>query len=84
MECFEATQFWPISLFFIGAALTAYLIEKECQLGAKGLFLALIGLQSITRTTLINLAQAATLIVPFGTWVWLAQACFKLASNAVN
>ena len=80
MECLEASQFWPVSMFFIGTAILGYLIEKECKLGVVGLLRALVGLQNFTRTPLINVVHVASLVVPLGTWIWLARACLKLAS----
>lgn len=74
MECLTPTS-WPVLVFFALGAGLMIAVARHNGFGVKDTLKAAIGLRPFRRNALINLLNAAVLIVPVGLLVWVAQSC---------
>lgn len=74
MDCLTPNS-WPVLVFFALGAALMIAVARHNGFGPKETLKAAVGLRPFRRTALINLLNAAVLIVPVGLLVWVARTC---------
>ena len=74
MDCLTPTS-WPVLVFFALGVAMMVSVARHNGFGFRDTLKAAVGLRPFRRNGLINLLNAAVLIVPVGLLVWVAQSC---------
>jgi hypothetical protein len=74
MECLENATWLPV-LFLILAGCLTIAVAKHNGFGVKNSLLAAIGGKNFERTPLINVLNAAALLIPLGLMAWIVTTC---------
>ena len=74
MGCMQATSIFPMVLFCAGVMAMTILVKSNEKLSLMEAIYAMIRTR-FRRNLLINVVNAATVIIPFALWIYLLDGC---------